>query len=292
MSEPSLRDQTCVVTGATSGIGLAAAEAFARLGARVVLIGRDARRASAALLRVSAAAREVAGPTPSVELGDLSVMAEVRELARRLAQQHERIDLLANVAGYYGDKRRLSPEGLELQWAVNHLAPFLLTRELGPTLRAAPRPRVLVVSSESHYFGRVFWGDPSMGALYVGLLAYAQSKLANVLFVNELMRREGPAPRLAAYAVDPGLVNTDMGGKHAALLTRLGWALRRRSGTAPEVPARAMAFLATATEDLGARGRYWRDCAPKEPSLRARDADAARRLWELSEATVERVLAR
>jgi retinol dehydrogenase-12 len=298
MTDFPLRDRTCVVTGATSGIGLAAAEALARLGAKVVGVGRDPHRAEQAHERLSAAAAACAAPEPAFELADLSLMAEVRDLAARLGQKYPRIDVLANVAGYYCDKRSLSSEGLELQWAVNHLAPFLLSRELLSALRASDRPRVMLVSSESHYFGRIHWRDPSMGLLYVGILAYAQSKLANVLFVNEFARREEQRREVAdrrvakveACAIDPGLVNTDMGGKHASFLTKLGWSLRRHSGTAPEVPAATIAFLAATDEDLGQKGRYWKDLAPKPPSPRACDEKAARRLWELSEIQVKKAL--
>jgi len=283
------RGKTVVVTGATSGIGLATAQLFARRGARVIGVGRDEERVAAASAQVSAAASEAGAPVPRFELADLSLMAEVGGLAERLRSEPGGIDVLANVAGWYGDRRIITAEGLELQWAVNHLAPFALAKGLLPALSRSSRPKLLVVSSDSHYFGRIHWRDPSMRGLYVGILAYAQSKLANVLFVRELHRREGSW--LDASAVDPGLVDTDMGRKHSSVATRAFWALRRGRGSAATVPAELIAFVAGAPEAEGRGGQYWREGAPIRPSDRALDAAAAARLWKLSEEMLATALA-
>ena len=284
------RGGVCVVTGATSGIGLAAACALARLGARVIGVGRDAGRTGTALRRVEAAAAESGAPAPSFELADLSSLQETRTLGERLASGSGGIDALVNCAGVFTSRRTLTPEGLETQFAVNHLAPFLLTTTLLPRLRAAPDGRVVVVSSASHRFGRIRWEDPSRARGYTGLGAYGQSKLGNVLFVRELALRLGPGSSVTVFAADPGLVRTDMGLKHGPSLASLGWRLRRRAGTPPEVPAAAIALLVTSPELRGRTGLYWKDGRELAPSPRALDARAARRLWDLSEGITREIL--
>ena len=287
-----LRGRVCVVTGATSGIGLAASAALARLGARVIGIGRSPERARAALRRIEAAAAESGAPPPAFELADLSSLRATRALAARLAAISEGIDVLVSCAGVFTVRRTLTPEGLETQFAVNHLAPFLLVTALLPRLSAVPDGRIIVVSSASHRFGRIRWEDPSRARGYSGLGAYGQSKLANVLFVRELARRLGIESTVTAYAVDPGLVNTDMGLKHGSSLTSLGWRLRRLAGTSPEVPAEGIAFLASSPELRGRTGLYWKDGRELAPSTRALDPGAARRLWDLSEELVRTALGR
>ncbi len=294
MSEDSseLRGRVCVVTGATSGIGEAAASALAKLGARVIGVGRNAERAEAALRRIEAEAAGFGSPPPSFERADLSSLRETRDLAGRLAGMPGGIDVLVNCAGVFTARRTLTAEGLETQFAVNHLAPFLLTTALLPRLTAVPDGRVIVVSSASHRFGRIRWEDPSRARGYTGLGAYGQSKLANVLFVRELARRLGPGSPVTVFASDPGLVRTDMGLKHGPSLTSLGWRIRRRAGTSPEVPAAAIAFLAASPDLRGRTGLYWKDGRELPPAPRARDDDAARRLWDLSEGIVGKILGR
>jgi NAD(P)-dependent dehydrogenase (short-subunit alcohol dehydrogenase family) len=286
----SLTGKTCVVTGATSGIGLAAAAALARLGARVIGVGRDAERSDTALRRVQAAAAESGAPPPCYKLADLSCLRETRALGEGLASGPGGIDALVNCAGVFTARRTLTPDGLETQFAVNHLAPFLLTTTLLSRLRAAPDGRVVVVSSASHRFGRIRWKDPSRVRMYTGLGAYGQSKLGNVLFVRELARRLGPGSSVTVFAADPGLVRTDMGLKHGPSLTSLGWRIRRRAGTVPEVPAAAVALLVASPELRGRTGLYWKDGRELAPSPRALDAQAARRLWDLSEGIIRQVL--
>lgn len=287
----NLAGRVCVVTGATSGIGRAASAALARLGARVVGVGRDAERAEAARAFIEAEAGSGA-PPPVFELADLSSLQETRDLSRRLSALPGGVDVLVNCAGAFTARRTLTAEGLETQFAVNHLAPFLLTTALLPSLLASSDGRVVVVSSASHRFGRIRWEDPSLRRGYTGLGAYGQSKLANVLFVKELARRLGPGSSVTVFAEDPGLVYTDMGLKHGRSLTSLGWRLRRLAGTSPEVPARWIAFLASSPEVRGRSGLYWKDGRELAPSPRALDPEAARRLWDLSEEIVGRILGR
>lgn len=307
MNACSLVGKRCLVTGATSGIGYATVEALLGLGAEVVFVGRDPARSAEAARGFAAEAGKAKAPPPSLELADLSLMADVRDLASRLVDSGKHIDVLVNCAGIYTARRTLSSEGLEMQFAVNHLAPFLLTTSLLPILRAGAR--IATVSSGSHYHGQIRWKDPSLASHYFGLWAYEQSKLANVLFSYELARRlesgalragwndEGGGQGAAAkktlptvFVVDPGLVNTGMGQKHSGGLTGLFWNLRKRGGTSPARPAEGIAALVSSAEAAGRTGLYWRDAAPLRSSRRSYDEAAAKRLWQLSETMIGEAL--
>ncbi|MEW6548269.1 MAG: SDR family NAD(P)-dependent oxidoreductase [Spirochaetota bacterium] len=287
----ALFGKLCLVTGATSGIGLALASALAARGARVVGVGRSPERAAKAELAVRAAAP---GGDFRCDLLDLSSLKAVVQYARSFRDRESQpLDVLVNCAGFYSDRRRYSADGYEMQFAVNHLAAFALTKGLAESLEAAPDGRVVAVSSDSHYYGWMRWkrleaalrGErPRMP--YFGLGAYEESKLANVLFVKALAVRHS----FTSFAADPGLANTDMGLKQGASIGGLVWSLKRRFGTSPDVPARAIADLVSDPSLKGRTGGYWKDGREIPPSRRAMDQDAARRLWALSEAMLDRAL--
>ncbi len=302
----SLAGKRCLVTGATSGIGLAAACALAARGAAVTGLGRDKTRAARALERVRAAARSSGAPEPRYEILDLSSLSAVASWADNFVASGgggsgrstaRGLDILVNCAGLYSDRRTCTEEGYESQFAVNHLAHFCLTLGLLPLLELSPDARVITVSSGSHYYGRIRWqelerslrGEPARG-IYIGIRAYEQSKLANVLFSDRLARLHGAGSNLTVFTADPGLVNTDMGAKQGFSLGSLFWNLRRRGGTSPEQPAGALAWLAGEASLKGKTGLYWRDRAELTPSLRAQNHADADRLWSLSEAMVARAL--
>ncbi len=197
----------CVVTGATSGIGRETALALARLGAEVALCARDEGRGAAVREEV---ARVAAGPAPRLFVADLASLAQVRRLAAELAAALPRINVLVNNAGAIHMKRKHTVDGHETTFAVNHLAPFLLTSLLLPTLRASAPSRVVTVSSDAHRSGRIDFDDLMGAKDYAGMRAYAQSKLANVLFAYELARRlEGTG--VTSNALHPGVVATGFG---------------------------------------------------------------------------------
>ncbi|HZD56534.1 MAG TPA: SDR family NAD(P)-dependent oxidoreductase, partial [Anaerolineales bacterium] len=174
-------------------------------------------------------------------------------------------------------------DGYELQFAVNHLAPFLLTLELLPLLKKAPHARVITVSSGSHRNTRMHWQDVMLRRGYNTLRAYKQSKLANVLFTFELNRRLGEDSSIRAYAADPGLVNTEIGSKGTSGLVRWIWEKRRAGGVNPEQGAETVVYLAASSSVGGSREVYWKDCRPVQASRYAQRAEEAARLWELSE---------
>jgi retinol dehydrogenase 12 len=280
----SLVGKTFVVTGATSGIGLAAAEILAAQGARVIGVGRSPERGVQTEQRLQAA-------YPDARMryltADLALQSEVRRLANDIRDLVNRddngiLDGLINNAGTFTFWQALTAEGFETQWAVNHLAPFLLTNELLSLLQVAPMGRVVTVSSGSHYGASLNWDDLQLHRRYNGLRAYGQTKLANVLFTVELHRMLGSTSSVKAFAADPGLVKTDIGLKDNPALARWVWKWRSSSGISPEESARWIAYLATEPSIQNATDVYWQHGEPKSPSPRALDEEAAWWLWEIS----------
>lgn len=281
----NMKGKTVVITGFTSGIGLATAKVLAGYGAYIIGVGRSESRCQKAEKIIKSAYPE---SMVSYQVADLSSLKQVRELAdtiKRLTLEKGDgiINVLINNAGTFSSWYVSTAEGFELQFTVNHLAPFLLTHELLPLLQKAPAGRIITVSSGSHYRTRMHWNDIMLRKHYNCLLAYKQSKLANVLFTFELNRRLGHESTVRAYAVDPGLVNTDIGLKGTAGIARWVWKKRSKGGVSPERPARSIAFLAGEPSIQDRRELYWKDCKPMRPSRYSQRPEAALRLWELSE---------
>jgi len=276
--------KTIVVTGATSGIGLAVAEILARQGAAIIGIGRSEERCRQAKLRLRSAY-----PNTQIEYckADLSLQSQVLEAAAEIRQKvsgdGRTLYGLVNNAGTFTYWMTLTQEGFEMQWAVNHLAGFLLTHELLPLLEAAPLARVVTVSSASHYHTRLKWDDIQLRRRYNGLLAYRQTKLANVLFTAELNRRLGPGSRIKAFAADPGLVKTDIGLKYNPGLVAWIWKRRRAGGISPTEAAKGIAYLVSEEPIQDSANIYWKHASPKPPDPFALDEKNAQRLWALSE---------
>ena len=271
-----MKDKVCVVTGATSGIGKAAATALARLGATVVLVGRDRGRTEAAAAEIGS----VSASPPRAEIADLASLEQVRGLAERLAGL-ERIDVLINNAGLVLGERRVTPDGLEHVLALNHLAPFLLTSLLLPKLTASAPARVVTVTSDAHSAARLDLSDPNLERGWDSWRSYANSKLANILFTRELARRlDGTG--LTANCAHPGVVRTGFGRESRPLL-RLGVTIARPFMLSPERGADTIVYLASSPDVAGQTGGYYVKRQRREPSAAARDDAAARQLWELSE---------
>jgi NAD(P)-dependent dehydrogenase (short-subunit alcohol dehydrogenase family) len=270
-----LAGRTVVLTGATAGIGKAAALALARRGARLVLVCRSAERGRAVLEQVRTAGRGAASELLGM---DLASLASVRIGAAELLRRHDRLHVLINNAGVWPPRRQLSADGFELTFAVNHLAPFLLTRLLLPALRAGEPARIVNVASEAHRRGRLRWDDLQLERRWSGGAAYAQSKLANILFTRELARRlEGSG--VVANSVHPGFISSELGRQ---LSSPVRWAFRLFGGK-PEDGARGPVRLAASADLAGVNGRYFDRTREATPSRAALDDAAAARLWEISE---------
>lgn len=274
-----MNDKICLITGANTGIGLATAKALCRKGARVIVSSRDRKKAMATMETIR---EELPKADLDLAVADLSSQREILEMATFLKGRYSKLDVLINNAGGWFSTFALTDDGIERQWAINHLAPFLLTQQLLPLLMEAEDPRIITVSSDSHFHGKIHFEDVNLGKNYHGLRAYAQSKLANVLFTREFERRK-PNPKLSSYAVQPGLVRTDIGLKHTLSLHGLAWKIRRLAGKSPEKGAETSVYLASSDEVKGVSGKYWDKCKEKDPSKKASSVEDAARLWELSE---------
>jgi len=273
-----LDGKTALVTGATNGIGRVTAKELARRGARVLIVARDRARGEA----TAADIREVSGDRPpDLLLADLSSQLEVRRLAQEVRERTPRLDLLVNNAGAIFDERQVSADGLEMTFALNHLAYFLLTLELLPLLQEGSTSRIVNVSSVAHERGSIDFDDLQGERAYSMWGAYQQSKLANVLFTRELARRlggRGPSTN----ALHPGVIASGFGRNGRGVFSRLV-ALGAPFLASPERGARTTLHVATSPEVAGVTGRYFSDSREKTPSKAAQDAAAALRLWQISE---------
>jgi NAD(P)-dependent dehydrogenase (short-subunit alcohol dehydrogenase family) len=275
-SEGPMSGQVCVVTGANSGIGKAAALTLARFGAEVILVCRDSARGAAARAEIAAAA---AAGQPRLEIADLSSMTEVRDLAGRQSAQG-RLDVLINNAGLVLGERRTSADGFEYTFAVNHLAPFLLTNLLREQLAGSAPARVITVSSAAHRGARLNLDDLQLAGHFNGWRAYSNSKLANILFTTELARRL-TGTGVTANCLHPGTVNTGF-GRDGSRLLRFGLDLGRRFLRTAGQGADTVVYLASSPDVAGATGGYYVNRKLRTPSRAARDQATARRLWEIS----------
>lgn len=263
-----LDGRAVLVTGATRGIGLETAIQLARLGADVLVHGRDAGRGAAALSAVRAASAPSAAP--ALHVADLSTLAGVRELATAVRTHRPRLDALVANAGLLSSERLVTPDGLELTFAVNAMAPIVLAVELLPALRAAAPSRIVVLSSASHWTGELHWDDLQLAApgAWEPLVAYDQSKLAVTALSFALAARLG-GPRVAVTCLDPGDVATD-------LLAR-GWP--GLPGIPVEDGAVTSVYLASSPEAAGLSGVYLENGRLTEPPAAARGPAAQDRLW-------------
>jgi NAD(P)-dependent dehydrogenase (short-subunit alcohol dehydrogenase family) len=272
--------KTIVITGGTNGIGLAAAEALAARGENVVIVGRNDTRVRIAAAQIRAAAKKEA--TVEALIADLSSQAGVRKLAQEILDRYPALDVLVNNAGAMYTSRQLSPDGIELTWAVNHLAPFLLTTLLLDRLKATPGARIVTTASDAHIGAHIPFDDLNAERSYGGFRRYKESKLANILFTGELARRlEGTGT--AAYCFHPGLVATGFARNNGVLLG-LAMRLVMMGARTPEQGAQTLVWLATAPGNDLASGAYYVDMKRGAPSPEAEDMGAAKRLWDVSEA--------
>ncbi|HEX5633525.1 MAG TPA: SDR family oxidoreductase [Gemmatimonadales bacterium] len=272
---PDLTGRTCVITGATRGIGRAAAEGIARTGMRVVLLTRRVADGEAVGHALTAATGNAAVEVVAAELASL---ADVRGAAETIRARHPRVHALVNNAAVALKRRQLSRDGIEMTVAVNHLAHFVLTLGLLDALRAAAPSRVVNVSSEAHQRDRIDFRDLELERRYGGVKAYGRSKLMNVLFSNELARRlDGTG--VTVNAMHPGVIATGLLTDY--LPTFLQPFVPRFAGT-PEAGADTLVWMVTSPELEGVTGRYFIRRKPASPNPMALDREAARGLWRWS----------
>ena len=274
-----MQGKTIVITGGTSGIGEVAALDLARQGARIVLIARDRARGEATLATLRSA-----NPAAqhAAHYGDLSVIADMKRVAQAVAASETRIDVLINNAGAVFLSRRVSADGLEMTFATNHMAYFVVTNILLDRLKATPGARIVSTASDAHKSGKLDFDDLQSEKSYSSFRVYGTSKLCNILFTRELARRlEGSG--VTANCQHPGFVGTRFGQNNASniflkLLARTIMAF----GLSPEEGARTIIHLASSPDVATISGEYFYRCKVAEPTQAAQDDDAAKRLWQVS----------
>ncbi|TAK12817.1 MAG: SDR family oxidoreductase [Anaerolineae bacterium] len=272
-----------LITGATDGIGRQAARELAALGARVAVVGRNPQKLADTLSELGAGAVGIRA--------DLSVQAEVRRAAAEFKARFDRLDVLINNAGNGFFLRRLSADGIEMTWALNHMAYFILTLELLDVMKASAPSRVVNTSSSAHYKGCIRWKDVERTWGYWMLGAYEQSKLANVMFTYALARRlEGTG--VTANALHPGFVRTNIGGTQNGWLGRLGQRIIFYKGISVEEGARATMRLATDPALEGMTAKFFTRFGERRSSESSHDVNAQERLWALSEGYVRKAVIR
>jgi NAD(P)-dependent dehydrogenase (short-subunit alcohol dehydrogenase family) len=273
-----MQGKTIVATGATSGIGEAAVVALAGMGARIVIVARDEARAKATMQKLEAKAP---GLGHRLHLADLSSMAATRKVGDAIAASEPRIDVLINNAGALFSSRRVTPEGLELTFALNHMAYFVLTEALRDNLVASAPARIVSTSSVAHDGATLDFNDLQSAKGYHGLKVYGRSKLANILFTQELARRLA-GTGVTANCLHPGVVKTRFGESSGGVLGLLIPFLRLFF-ISPEQGAETIVYLASSLELEKTTGEYFAKRKVTKPSAAARDDAAAKRLWIDSE---------
>lgn len=273
-----LSGRTCMITGASNGIGKAAAVALAGMGAELVLVCRDHARGEAAVAEI---ANKTGNSKVELLLADLGSQRRIRDVADAFLASDRPLHVLLNNAGLILTKRTETEDGIETTFAVNHLAYFLLTNLLLERISKSAPARIVNVSSAVHRRGEIHFDDIGGKTWYGGMDAYAQSKLANILFTRELARRLG-GTGVTANALHPGVVATGFGRNNRGAFRQM---MRMAAPflLSPEKGARTSVHLCASPELEGVTGRYFADCKEEQPSAAALDDEAARRLWAISE---------
>lgn len=273
-----MKDKVCVITGGTDGIGKAAAQALALQGARLLVHGRDPDKGARAIAEIKARSRN-----PNIEFvrADFGSLADVRRLAATIMQRTPRIEVLINNAGGMFSKRNLSKDGYEMTFAVNHLAPFLLTHLLLDTLKGSAGARIVTTASDAHRGAALPLDDSAATGKYSSMRVYGASKLANILFTRALAKRLEGTP-VTATCLHPGFVRTNF-VRDVPRWGRAIFALIARFARSPEKGAETLVYLAASPQVQGASGGYYFDCRLTPPAAAAQDDEAAERLWRVSE---------
>lgn len=275
----TLTGKTILVTGGTSGIGYIAARTLAGMGATVAIVGHHAARAQDAATRIQ---RETGAANTQALVADLSSLEQVRSLAEQVQQRYSRLDVLLNNAGGVFMGRQTTEDGYERTFAINHLAPFLLTNLLLDRLKADAPARIITVSSMAHQGQRIHLDDLDQTRRgYSAWRAYGESKLANILFTYALSRRLAGS-NVTANTLHPGFVATNF-AKNNGPLWQVFMTLARPFAISPERGAQTSIYLASSPEVASVSGRYFIQRKPAQSSSASMDVDAQEGLWRLSE---------
>jgi NAD(P)-dependent dehydrogenase (short-subunit alcohol dehydrogenase family) len=278
-----MQGKTVVATGATSGIGEVAVLKLAAMGARIVFVARDPKRADATL-----AALERVAPVGDHRrhIADLSLIVETKRVAEKILASEPHIDVLINNAGAMFSTRRVTAEGLETTFALNHMAYFVLTQMLRDRLIASAPARIVSTASAAHAGARLAFDDLQCAREYNGMRAYRRSKLANILFTHELARRLAGSG-VTANCFHPGLGASRFGDEAGGWSGRAFGLAKRLFAISPDQGADTLVFLASSPDVAGVSGEYFVKRKPTKPSAAAREAAAARLLWARSEELAE-----
>jgi NAD(P)-dependent dehydrogenase (short-subunit alcohol dehydrogenase family) len=270
-----MRGKTVVITGGTSGIGEVAALELAKMGARIVLVARDRSRGNATLARLHDSAPGIAH---SVHFADLLRLAEMVRVAAQIADHESRIDILINNVGALFATRRLTEDGLERTFALNHMAYFVMTAGLRERLSASGRARIINTASAAHLGATLDFDDLQSAMGFGAMKAYRRSKLCNILFTRELARRlHGTG--VTANCLHPGFVATRFGDQSGGVISHLVW-LAKFFAITPAKGAETIVYLASSPDVAETTGQYYYKSAPTTPSSRAQDDRSALLLWQ------------
>jgi NAD(P)-dependent dehydrogenase (short-subunit alcohol dehydrogenase family) len=274
-----MQGKTVLITGANQGIGKASAIALGTMGAKLVLVCRNAEKGRAAVADVEAAGAN------GVELvvGDFASQADIRRVAADFLAKHDRLDVLMNNAGLFVPSRRTTKDGIEETFAVNHLGYFLFTGLLLDVLKSSGPSRIVNVASTAHRRAVMHWDDLQLAHGYRGMKAYGQSKLCNILFTRELARRLADTrARVTANCLHPGVIASGFGQTYGSILS-VAVKIAKPFLLTPEEGARTQVWLASSPEVEGVSGKYFDRCKEARPSRAALEEGAPERLWAISE---------
>ena len=281
-----MKGKVCLVTGANVGLGKQVCMELAAQGAEVVMSARNRLQAEQVRDQIIS---ETGNKQIKLMLADLSSFQEVVNLSNTIKAEYHKLDVLINNAGIFLTAYQETADGIETQWMVNHLAPYLLTRRLLDLLQSAPEARIINVSSKAHLKGSMDFDNLNGRGRYNGLAAYSQSKLANIMFTKELAQRL-MGTQISSFALHPGVVNTHIGNKNSSGWMSWAWKLGKPFMVSPAKGAKTIVYLATEPQLGGLSGLYFVNCQPHPSSAISTDRVLSTKLWDISEAQTQAYL--
>jgi NAD(P)-dependent dehydrogenase (short-subunit alcohol dehydrogenase family) len=275
-----MKDKIILITGGSSGIGLATAEALAAMGAEIILAARSEEKLKEAAQQIES---KTGNKNIKYYVADFSSQKSIRALADKIKKDYQKLDVLINNAGGVFPAFKLNEDGLEMTIGTNHFAYFLLTNLLLDLIKKSDYARIVNVASESHYSGKIDFESFKKDKGYFIMKAYGQSKLANVLFTAELADRL-KGTQVTVNALHPGFVKTEIGNKDTQWYSKLFWTLATKlAAISVEDGAKTSIYLASSPDVKGVSGKYFDKCKEKEPAALSKDKALQKELWRVSE---------